>query len=102
MSSDGDNRDPRLLRFVDPLDTVGWLALQRVQLDNMRSRLIIMRYGSNADTSGICQDCGKPFDDHQLTWARDWYNRKICPTKTSVSPPSVPVEYRRDDDEVNF
>ena len=89
-------RDTRLDRFVDPLDTASWLAFQRVQLDNMRTRIISMRYGDNVDTSGVCLDCGRPFDDHKLTWARDWYNRKICPkTKGVVTP--IPAEYPRDD-----
>ena len=91
-----ETRDPRLDRFVDPLDPAGWLAFQRVQLDNMRTRIISMRYGAGADTSGVCHECGKPFDDHQLTWAKDFYNRRLCPKGNTVVPP-VPAEYPRDD-----
>ena len=91
-----DNRDSRLERFVDPSDLTGWLALQRVQLDNMRTRIITMRYGGNADTTGMCQQCNRPFDDHELTWASDWYPSRLCPTKV-VAPTPIPAEYPRDD-----
>lgn len=85
-------RDPRLERFVDPRTTRAWAAFQRVQLDNLRIRIITMRDGSDADTSGICQLCGRPFDDHRLTWANDFYNRRICP-KVAAPVVPVPAEY---------
>ena len=84
------DRTPRLDHFRDPDNLFGWLALQRVQMDSQRERYINLKFPVR-DTSGVCGACGRPFDDHRLTYSAEDYPNRLCPkTKVPVEMPFDP------------
>lgn len=86
----------RRWRFVDPTNVEDWLAFQRFQVDMLRERMINMRYPQR-DDSGICGVCKRPFDDHRLTWAKDFYPKRLCPAGVA-KPDPVPAQFNTPDD----